>query len=352
MLRETDSMWVEVAFSTRLPVDSEVFSTYAHFTLGGIDIELQFLPTESTVVVDGAYGDVRPVARPRHGYITYAHAYFKESGPSTDRCYLAFTAPDTLGEAQAAVRQIALVVEDWRARFEAWAEAVTNPRPTAYHGRAQAKTIGEFQTKRGLKWIFPDPVEITLGPVFVKHEPRPLTAQTLEFVLQQTLDEIEPPAEYRLLRSAWRYLDDQDFRLAMIELATAAELALHTLCRIHGIEESLLERATFGRALGVYADHGGPFPSGMTHESIQTGLVNRRNDAAHRSEADEAGTLEAFGIAEQLVALAYPLPGGGVVGPDVNSVRFAPPLDEDGHGWAHLLYEAAGGDDTVAGDDM
>lgn len=208
------------------------------------------------------------------------------------------------------VRQVRLDLDAWRSRFVEWVSLIsgqavsplTPPVPNRARPEAPGTLVWVEEDGRvvGLPSMQSDHVTIVMD----RDEP-----EVLGFVLDQALfDRVialastaeEPSTQLRLLRSARIAIRRYDYRLAVIELGSAAELCLWTLFDTTVRASTPPERDswTLGRLVREVYSAADPMRATLKH-----GLVDPRNDAIHRAQpCDRAVALSAFALARQLVS--------------------------------------------------
>ncbi|OXM19373.1 hypothetical protein CBI33_22755 [Rhodococcus erythropolis] len=112
-----------------------------------------------------------------------------------------------------------------------------------------------------------------------------LTASKLEYCLKLASTNVEPPIEWKLARSAQSMLTRRDFRRAILDAGTAAELAIGILLdrRLKDVEVNvgkllLARHRTLGQHIDLLKKLSGP---NSLPDDIGNKLVNPRNLAAH-----------------------------------------------------------------------
>jgi hypothetical protein len=123
----------------------------------------------------------------------------------------------------------------------------------------------------------------------------------------------QPPAEWLFIRDARSHLNAFEFRRAVIDAATAAELAMTALIDKFLDDASVLEpvRKALARSstnLGGKKEVLNLLWPGLLPSSVQNDLINKRNGASHRGEEyGDDETRAAIDIATAIVESAYPL---------------------------------------------
>jgi HEPN domain-containing protein len=123
----------------------------------------------------------------------------------------------------------------------------------------------------------------------------------------------QPPAEWLLIRDARSHLNKEEYRRAVIDAATAAELAMTALIDKFLEDANALEplRKALARSstnLGGKREVLNLLRPGLLHKRLQPDLIDKRNGASHRGEqyTREEATA-ALDIATAIVESAYPL---------------------------------------------
>lgn len=152
--------------------------------------------------------------------------------------------------------------------------------------------------------------------VVMSNELRPLSRAQVESACSKASKGIRLPAEHRLLMQAGTSLNDRDYRQAVIDAGTAAEVALATTIseslrskklNADYIENSIVHADGLAGLISTYVWLGYSLPVSKNRASAQ--LASVRNKAAHAAyipSPQEA--VGAIGIARALVNHARPLP--------------------------------------------
>jgi hypothetical protein len=213
------------------------------------------------------------------------------------------------------------VWDEFNVKFEFWWEAFTSWAAIL----ASQDLVGPPEWD----WSGPDregwsidahghPAGFKTGKVLTKAESpthRVLELQDLEACVTAAGNQGPPPAEWLFIRDARSLLNGGDNRRAVIEAATAAEVAMNTLIgQYHAtvntdelVKEALEKRC---RSLEGCTAVLKTLRTRLETGGLQKGLIEPRNDAVHRGESiTEAQALTALDIATGIVDLAHPLAG-------------------------------------------
>ncbi|UGQ39899.1 hypothetical protein [Rhodococcus aetherivorans] len=201
-------------------------------------------------------------------------------------------------------------LDAWWMRFSTWVAVLTGQDPRDYL-RAVAATRHEPV------WTWVDGESKRRGQSISEDAPRrmrdfdPLDEATLVACMKLTAEGDEPPAEWTFIRDARSAVIAGDYRRAVIDAGTAAELAITELLDQHlsvvdpTVADALLARARAleGRSNLMKALGAGTEPKGFTKD-----LKNPRNTAAHKGHAPSKDLAErAIAVAVDLVEQSTPL---------------------------------------------
>ena len=147
----------------------------------------------------------------------------------------------------------------------------------------------------------------------VQRPPDAISANDLERGVQLARKCHRPETEWLLIRDARSLASEGEYRRAVLDAGSAAELALTALLETHlypagdPIREALIDRC---RTLGALKDLALQLIPEKVPEQLQDDVIAPRNDAVHR--ADEPVTRntaeKAIVKAIEVVATAYPIP--------------------------------------------
>ncbi|MFI7025185.1 hypothetical protein ACIBMZ_20955 [Micromonospora sp. NPDC049900] len=212
--------------------------------------------------------------------------------------------------------QLAQYINTWFDDLRTWAEIVTGQDLDPNHRVYDAELVGT-----GLTFIEP-PHDDALGFKITTPRVRPLSGQEWAFILGLVRDGREPPLEEVLSRDSRAAHRRHANRRAIIDAATALEIALGRLVRSRADELPERQRGRIGgrTALGDYisiAEHSG-LQLAVPVDRLRW-LNNLRNDAAHRGAAPghwEAGDavqvmIDFLGAHGPLRRTGAREPGGG-----------------------------------------
>lgn len=204
-------------------------------------------------------------------------------------------------------------LDDWVGRFTSWVGILTaqdfvalggfggpNSQPKAWIGNQDGSRSG----------IARDLLTFSNRP---RSPMRHLEPQELEACVAATTRQDLPPDEWLFIRDARSLLSAGDYRRAVMDAGTAAELALTALVN-QFFEETNTDHTLRKVILGNNAHLGrkkevlNALRPGLLPATFETGLVQVRNNATHRGQNfsfEEA--KEAIDLAAQVVETAYPL---------------------------------------------
>ncbi|MGB3287475.1 hypothetical protein [Mycolicibacter algericus] len=216
--------------------------------------------------------------------------------------------------------------EAWVSNLQTWLEIVTGQHLTPIgHPRTQligGPPIWYVSTDRSENKpiTFPGTINITYPPPLIPAVTAELLAGCLCLAPQA-----QPDLAWILLRDARSLAAAGQHRRAVIDAATAAELAITRMMDAllknfdSGKREALRRKhQTLGSKIALLTKHGQPLA-----DNLYENLVARRNDAVHEGRAIGAGHCDAaIAAAAAVVELEYPLPAvlGGRRWPVQNSI--------------------------------
>lgn len=198
----------------------------------------------------------------------------------------------------------------WWVRFSTWVAILTSQDPRDYE-RTTASTRHEPI------WTWVDGESKRRGQSVNEDAPRrmrefdPLDEATMTACMKLAGQGDEPPAEWTFIRDARSAVISGDYRRAVIDAGTAAELAITELLDQHlsvvdpTIVDALLTRA---RALEQRSNLMKDLGAGTEPRGFAKDLKTPRNIAAHRGDAPSREVAEkAIGVAIDLVEQSTPL---------------------------------------------
>ena len=147
----------------------------------------------------------------------------------------------------------------------------------------------------------------------VPREPEPVTVEHLRKCMRLASKGDRPPTEWLLIRDARSLAAEGEYRRAVLDAGSAAELALTALLETHlypagdEIRKALFDRY---RTLGGLKDLAEQLVRAKLPDQLQDNLITPRNHAVHRPhEPVTRGTATlAIAKAAEVVASAYPIP--------------------------------------------
>lgn len=202
-------------------------------------------------------------------------------------------------------------IDDWWDNVRTWIEIATNQRLT--HVGHQAEDPLNPNTRTEFWMVDEDGTrrKLPVGGTVLQGSDRILS--TTPEILQDclALATTTPPLAWTLLRDARALQNADQYRRAVIDAATAAELAATTLIdsRLQGQDEAARAR-TIKRPPGLQGKKNLLGKLGVAlPESFTTQLVYKRNDAVHQGvDIHYSEWAGAFREAMDLVQRAFPLP--------------------------------------------
>lgn len=213
------------------------------------------------------------------------------------------------------IRQLRIELSDWRQSFVEWVgliagQPVVPDLPATLNSAALDAPDSLLWTEDasgivGLPNLQDDHVRIEVPD---RHEFRGVIINELilKRLIGLTATRTEPSTQLTLLLRARIAIHRKEYRVAMIELGSAAELCLwNSFARTRQPTQDELDRWTLGTL--VHRVHG----PGAERDELVNLLVKPRNDAIHRAlESDRPTVLAAFSLVRELVSseLSEPLP--------------------------------------------
>ena len=203
-------------------------------------------------------------------------------------------------------------LDSWWELFSSWVAVLTHQDPREYFrlpGMTRREPIWTFVNGDGRRIHS----AITEDAVRRLYDIEPLDEDTVRACIELTRIGEFPPAEWTFIRDARSAVLAKDYRRAVIDAGTAAELAITELLdqRLAGADPTLSEallkraRALEGRSTLMKELKAGIEPAGFTAQ-----LKNPRNNAAHKGQAPTRETAQqAIEVAVQLVEQSTPLLG-------------------------------------------
>lgn len=180
-------------------------------------------------------------------------------------------------------RQLGECIELWFDQVRSWVEILTGQDLDPGHRVYDAETVGA-----GLAFIAP-PHEGGLGLRLTTRHLQPVSGDEWRGILAAVRDGKEPPLEYLLTRDANAAFARGFYRRAVIDAATALEIALvrildEKLEELPERQRKRLQGATLGRSIDIANASG--FEFDVPFEDLKR-LNNARIDAVHRAQAPD-----------------------------------------------------------------
>jgi hypothetical protein len=207
-------------------------------------------------------------------------------------------------ELSRAVDRLSGAMALWTSRLASWIEAIAQQDV----GRTgPSRVLGEqLAVVEGYEEIMPaqSGAVTTLGD-----GSQPVDAASWTVIVRSVGEGLDVPDEHRLLSDARAWLRRQDYRRAIIDAASAAELVLTELLdwKLAASSPALDERLSADkRTLTRLKDLLAPLVP-VDKQRLDR-FVTTRNEVMHKSYVStHAEATEAVAIAEELVALIYPI---------------------------------------------
>lgn len=200
-------------------------------------------------------------------------------------------------------------IDDWWELFRSWLEIVTN------HNVSRRRTSGGIRSEP--IWIW-DSSDFTLRrdaaiartwPIY-DHPGPPIDRTTLAACMKLAAEGDPPPDMWLFIRDARALIDSGDYRRAVIDLGTAAELAMTEILDQHlattdsDLGDALMARS---RTLEGRAKLMKDLGAGIVPTTFKDDLQVPRNRAAHGGAPQTlAGATKALAVATNLVEQAEP----------------------------------------------
>jgi hypothetical protein len=200
-------------------------------------------------------------------------------------------------------------IDDWWELFRSWLEIVTT------HNVSKRRTRGGIRSEPIWIWDSSDFATrrnagiARSGPIYDQPGP-PIDRATLEACMRLAADGQPPPDMWLFIRDARALLDGGDYRRAVIDAGTAAELAMtEILDQDLATTDSVLRDALMDRSrtLGGRANLMKELRAGSVPKTFKDDLQEPRNKAAHGGVPQTpAGAIKALAVATNLVEQAEP----------------------------------------------
>lgn len=217
----------------------------------------------------------------------YAASIPEEFQPATALRRIVITAveapPDAVESWQGPDQQLGDCIEFWFDQVRSWVEIVTGQDLDPGHRVYDAETVGA-----GLTFIAPLH-EGALGIRLTMRHVRPVSGDEWRWILAAVRDGREQPLECLLIRDANAAFARGFYRRAVIDAATALEIALvrildEKLEELPERQRKRLQGATLGRSIDIANASG--FEFDVPFEDLKR-LNNARIDAVHRAQAPD-----------------------------------------------------------------
>lgn len=213
-------------------------------------------------------------------------------------------------------KTLADAMDGWWGNVRAWLEVVTGQHLTNV-GHQEIQYIG-WPGKTPIWPLQEDgshgkPVPYPPNAVVIEWPPAQVPAVTAEILRDcVALADVEPKLAWILLRDARSLARAGQHRRAVIDAATAGELAVTALLddslknetAAKAADAARLKARTLGQKVDLLAERGQRLP-----QSFFDDLVSRRNDAVHEGQAVQpAQCAAAIAASASVVETAFPLP--------------------------------------------
>lgn len=223
-------------------------------------------------------------------------------------CLLELDTTEDLSQPNSGAASLHLAADDWIDLLRLWAGAAykqyTSPLPRLDGGRNPGDSLHLWvEVGDEIRLTPRPPTELVIGQAM-----HVLDLDDFRALLDHASDGVPPPPEWSLLADARNHLARREHRTAVVDAATAAEIALsdHLVKALSVVNADLARRvvdhATLGRLVEYAGVQSAPVP--VTH-----GLVRVRNGVVHRGETPTSeAAATAVAIAEALVEHLAPPP--------------------------------------------
>lgn len=200
-------------------------------------------------------------------------------------------------------------IDDWWELFRSWIETITS------HNVSTRRTSGGIRSEPIWIWDSSDfanrrDASIAHSWPFYEQAGPPIDATTLEACMSLAADGEPPPDMWLFIREARALIDRGDFRRAVIDAGTAAELAMtEILDQDLATTDSVLRDALIDRSrtLEGRAKLMKDLGAGKVPETFKNDLQVPRNKAAHGGVPQTlADATKALAVATNLVEQAEP----------------------------------------------
>lgn len=194
----------------------------------------------------------------------------------------------------------------WWLNVRAWIEVLTGQDLSMLGDRRQlGPNIFHFWVGTDDGFMSPLPFLI---PVPIPPQARALTAYGFNLCLEKTAANEAPPTEWLFYRDAWSLHQAHEWRRAVLDASTAAEIAITAWLDNHAPAQVLTDLAAHPKTLRplstLFQNHGGALP-----DNFGDLVVDPRNHAAHRGRAlSEAESRSAIETVKALLDATTPLP--------------------------------------------
>ncbi len=203
-------------------------------------------------------------------------------------------------------------MESWWHLFSSWLEVFTRQDLAELNKPRQGIKAGEI-------WMWERPESglrlrasrVTTYGFKSKGNVEPADHRTIAACMRLCSLFVRPPDEWLFIRDARALVKDEQYRRAVIDAGTAAELAMTTLLdRKLGNADEALKKALYDKyqTLNGRSQLLKKLGAGTVPERLQQELSEPRNDAAHGGTSPTRGEADlAIAKALELVEQAYPL---------------------------------------------
>jgi hypothetical protein len=230
------------------------------------------------------------------------------------RCYTSVTA-STDEEFEAAANDFVRELEDWWTRFTSWVSIRTSQDFVQLGGHPAILATKSWQVQT---WTSDEDGqrsrEDERGYIRGNRiQTSPLELHDLQACVTATGNQEPPPAEWLFIRDARSLLNGGDNRRAVIDAATAAELAMATLIEKYlatANTDELVKKALDARyrALEGRTQLLRDLRKGLLSNRLDEDLIKPRNRATHRGHSlTDKQAQTAVDMATGIVEVAYPL---------------------------------------------
>ena len=203
-------------------------------------------------------------------------------------------------------------IDAWFQALAPWVRTLVDQDADTAASGGSVRVLGQGMEVRTVTRSTVSPPLESRRRLMVRFPPdqKPLDKKSWRYALARVDAAEQPPLEYLLVSNARIDLHLSRTRRAVLDAATAVELALNAILVSHPTAAN-----TSPKMLGKLVqtlDNAGSLPTGVQAATLTTQLINIRNRTVHNGYVPSHGEADAaVRIAVQVVEAAVPLPHGG-----------------------------------------